>query len=184
MPTGWERLDSENSYWWLRKYLMIGLVVRDTITIWHRSTLHDRNLFRMIFNRISCCKCTVLVFISIKILKSFRMWLFVYHRGICIYDFSFDEIFIGQSQPWTNNGGQSYTCSENNAVNIMQWMECIEYNAVKGMQWIRAAPIPKFSPIPIPLLRNSPIPIPILPIPQIADTFADTDTDTFRYNYF
>ena len=42
----------------------------------------------------------------------------------------------------------------------------------------RAAPIPKFPPIPI--LRYSPIPI--LPIPQIADTFADTDTDTFKNN--
>ena len=41
---------------------------------------------------------------------------------------------------------------------------------------IRAAPIPKFPPIPIPILRYSPIPIPILPIPQNADTFADTDS--------
>ena len=38
----------------------------------------------------------------------------------------------------------------------------------------RAAPIPKFPPMPI--LRYSSIPIPILPIPEIADTFADTDT--------
>ena len=36
----------------------------------------------------------------------------------------------------------------------------------------RAAPVLKFPPIPI--LRYSPILI--LPIPQIADTFADTDT--------
>ena len=43
----------------------------------------------------------------------------------------------------------------------------------KGIS-IRAAPIPKF--LPIPILRYSPIPI--LPIPEIADTFADTDTDT------
>ena len=40
------------------------------------------------------------------------------------------------------------------------------------------APIPKFPPIPIPGYS----PIPILPIPQIADTFADTDTDTFKNN--
>ena len=48
----------------------------------------------------------------------------------------------------------------------------------------RAAPIPKFPPIPRPILRYSPIPIPILPIPEIADTFADadTDTDTFKNN--
>ena len=44
----------------------------------------------------------------------------------------------------------------------------------------RAAAIPKFPPIPIPIpiLRYSPIPI--LPLPEIADTFADTDTDTFK----
>ena len=41
----------------------------------------------------------------------------------------------------------------------------------------RAAPIPKFPPIPLPILEYSPI-----PIPQIADTFADTDT--FGYNFF
>ena len=46
----------------------------------------------------------------------------------------------------------------------------------------RAAPILKFPPIPIPMLRYSPVPIPTLPIPQITDTFADTDT--FRYIYF
>ena len=39
--------------------------------------------------------------------------------------------------------------------------------------FIRAAPIPKFPPIPI--LGYSPIQI--LPIPQIADT------DTFEYNF-
>ena len=48
----------------------------------------------------------------------------------------------------------------------------------------KAAPIPKFPPIPIPIPGYSPIPIPILPIPQIADTFADTDTDTFEYNFY
>ena len=36
----------------------------------------------------------------------------------------------------------------------------------------RAAQIPKFSPIPIPMLT----------IPQIADTFAESDT--FGYNFF
>ena len=52
---------------------------------------------------------------------------------------------------------------------------------------IKAAAIPKFPQIPIP--RYSPIPIsgyspiPILPIPQTADTFADTDTDIFGYNF-
>ena len=42
----------------------------------------------------------------------------------------------------------------------------------------RAAAITKFPPIPIP--DYSTIPMPILPIPQIADTFADTDT----FGYF
>ena len=44
---------------------------------------------------------------------------------------------------------------------------------------IRAAPIPKFPPIPIPkpIARYSRS---AMPIPQIAHTFADTDT--FRYN--
>ena len=45
----------------------------------------------------------------------------------------------------------------------------------------RAAPIPKFPPIAIPIPGYSPIPIPTLPILQIADSFADTDTDTFGY---
>ena len=42
----------------------------------------------------------------------------------------------------------------------------------------RAAPIPKFPSIPLPILRYSPIPI--LLIAQIADTFADTDADMFK----
>ena len=46
----------------------------------------------------------------------------------------------------------------------------------------RAALMPKFPLIPIPILGYSPIPI--LPIPQIADTFADTNSDTFGYNLF
>ena len=41
--------------------------------------------------------------------------------------------------------------------------------------------MPKFPPIPIPIPGYSPIPI--LPTPQIADTFADTDTDTFVYDF-
>ena len=40
--------------------------------------------------------------------------------------------------------------------------------------------MPKFPPIPIPIPILRYPPKPILPIPQIADTFADTDTGTFK----